>query len=205
LRIVPLGPGTVGAFGALFDACGSRCFCRYWGFEGSRNDWLERTFNDPRRNLEEQVAQVQQGDASARGLLAMDPGEPATALGWMKLAPRHRMAKLRRQGAYRALKDATGTPDDVVWLVGCLLVHPAHRGRGIARRLIAAADEHVRAWGGVAHEAYPRGTAQATVRLHAEEAWMGTDVLFESLGFTRIAGEAAYPVYRKDFGAASAR
>jgi len=29
--------------------------------------------------------------------------------------------------------------------------------------------------------------------------------LFESLGFTRIAGEAAYPVYRKDFGAASAR
>lgn len=195
----------MGAFGALFDACGSGCFCRYWGFEGNKNEWLERTFTAPRRNLEEQVALAQEGDAAARGLLALDPGEPATALGWMKLAPRHRMIKLRRQGAYRALTDAMGTPDEVVWLVGCLLVHPAHRGRGIARRLIAAADDHVRAWGGVALEAYPRGTSEMTVRLHAEEAWMGTDAMFESLGFTRIAGEAAYPVYRKDLGAASAR
>jgi GNAT superfamily N-acetyltransferase len=201
LRIAPLDTGNVGAFGALFEACASGCFCRYWSFEGNKNDWLERTFNAPGRNFEEQVTLVQQGDASARGLLAIDPRDPAMALGWMKLAPRQRMLKLRRQGPYRGLRDEAGTRDEVVWLIACLLVHPAHRGRGIARGLIAAADGPVRAWGGVAIEAYPRGTVDTTVRLHAEEAWMGTDALFVSLGFKRIAGEPAYPVYRKELGA----
>jgi GNAT superfamily N-acetyltransferase len=200
LRIVPLAPDLVGAYGALFEACGSACFCRYWGFEGTKNEWLERTFSAPHRSLEEQAALVREGDAGAGGLLALDPDDPGAALGWMKLAPRPRMAKLLRQGPYRALAATAGPPGDAVWIVGCLLVHPAHRGRGVARRLIAAADDAVRARGGVAIEAYPRGTATATARLHAEEAWMGTDALFASLGFTRIAGEEAYPVYRKELG-----
>jgi GNAT superfamily N-acetyltransferase len=190
----------MGAFGALFEACGSACFCRYWGFEGNKHDWLERTFHAPERNLEEQTALVRQGHASAQGLLAIEPGEPATGLGWMKLAPRPQMLKLRRQGPYRDIRDAAGTRDEAVWVIGCLLVHPEHRGRGIARRLIEAADDAVRAWGGVAIEAYPRGTVDTTVRLHAEEAWMGTDALFASLGFQRIAGDPAYPVLRKELG-----
>ncbi len=205
MRIAPLGPDTLGAFGALFDACASGCYCRYWGFPGNKNEWLERTFTAPQRNLEEQSALVRAGDAFGRGLLAFDPGDPGKAVGWMKLAPRDRMIKLRRQGAYRALEDETGTHDAAVWVIGCLLVHPEHRGQGIARQLIAAADDVVRGWRGVAIEAYPRGTVGLGFRLHAEEAWTGTDGMFASLGFGRIAGEPAYPVYRKDLSAPGPR
>jgi GNAT superfamily N-acetyltransferase len=197
LRVAPLDPGNLRVFDALFEACGSGCFCRYWHFEGTKNEWLARTFEAPRQNQDEQHSLVERDDLGARGLLATDDDDSAAALGWMKLAPRARMTKLRRLGPYRSLQDDSATQGDAVWVIGCLLVHPAHRGRGVARRLIAAADDHVRAWGGSAVEAYPRGTADATVRLHPEEAWMGTDALFASLGFARVAGDPAYPVYRK--------
>ena len=197
MRVAPLGPANLGAFSALFEACGSACFCRYWHFEGTKNEWLARTFEAPAENRDEQRALALHDDLGARGLLAMNVDDAPTAIGWMKLAPRTRMAKLRRLGPYRLLEDDPATADDATWVIGCLLVHPAHRGRGVARRLIAAADDHVRAWGGSAVEAYPRGTVDTTVRLHPEEAWMGTDALFASLGFARVAGEPAYPVYRK--------
>jgi GNAT superfamily N-acetyltransferase len=199
LRVAPLAPGNLDAFIALFEACGSACFCRYWHFEGTKNEWLARTFEAPHQNLDEQRRLVGRDDFCARGLLATSD-DTATGLGWMKLAPRARMVKLRHLGPYRLLQDDAATRDDATWVIGCLLVHPAHRGRGVARRLIAAADDHVRTWGGSAVEAYPRGTVDTTVRLHPEEAWMGTDALFASLGFARVAGEPAYPVYRKALG-----
>src|SRR5208282_2212352 len=54
LRVVPLDETTMGAWEALFDACGCRCFCRYWHFAGGKNEWLERTFTAPERGLDEQ-------------------------------------------------------------------------------------------------------------------------------------------------------
>ena len=72
----------------------------------------------------------------------------------------------------------------------------------MARALIGAAAEHVLAWGrsgspARAIEGYPRGDTPGRGRLHDEEAWVGTQELFESCGFVRIAGEPAYPVMRK--------
>ena len=121
------------------------------------------------------------------------------AVGWMKLAPRGRLPKLRRQGAYRSLDLG---PDEGVWSVGCLLVRPDRRGHGVARALVGAAPATVRAWStdvpARAIEAYPRGNAagDGPRRLHDEEAWVGTQSLFERCGFARIAGEDAYPVMR---------
>ena len=63
----------------------------------------------------------------------------------MKLAPRALLPKLRRQGAYRPLDLGD---DDGVWSIGCLLVRPDRRRHGVARALVEAAPEHVRAWGG---------------------------------------------------------
>ena len=128
------------------------------------------------------------GDPAGRGLVAMEAG---VALGWMKLAPRAVLPKLRRLSVYRPLD----LGDDAgVYSVGCFLVRPDHRGRGVARALLAAADTHVLAWGGRAIEAYPR---RAEGALHPEEAWMGPERLFIELGFSPLVDVAPYPVLRK--------
>jgi GNAT superfamily N-acetyltransferase len=199
VRIVALDASTAAAWQGLFEACGSACFCRYWHFEGKKNDWLARCAMHPEANRDEQQALVREGADAARGLLAMEGDD---AIGWMKLVPRAVLPKLVGQGAYRPL--ALG-PDDGVWSIGCLLVRPDERHRGVARALVMAAAENVLAWTkaagapAIAVEAYPRGepTGLPVVRLHDEEAWVGTQRLFESCGFERVAGEPAYPVMRK--------
>ncbi len=198
MRVVALDETTAPAWQALFEACSSPCFCRYWHFEGKKNDWLERCALRPEDNRDEQLALLRSGAPEARGLLALDA---ARAVGWMKLAPRARLPKLRRQGAYRPLDLG---PDDGIWSIGCLLVRPDRRGHGVARALVAASPDHVRAWASAemparAIEAYPRGEPAGVPpgRLHDEEAWVGTARLFESCGFVRIAGEPAYPVMRR--------
>jgi GNAT superfamily N-acetyltransferase len=200
LAIVALDAATAPAWVGLFEACASPCFCRYWNFEGKKNDWLERCAFRPEENRDEQLALVRAGAPEARGLLAL---EGDVAVGWMKLAPRSLLPKLTRQGAYRPLDLG---PDAGVWSIGCLLVRPEQRGQGLAMALVQAAPAHVRSWTGAASaleparaiEAYPRGrTDGALARLHAEEAWVGTEALFDRCGYVRVAGEAAYPVMRR--------
>jgi GNAT superfamily N-acetyltransferase len=87
--------------------------------------------------------------------------------------------------------------DEGVWSIGCLLVRPDRRRSGVARALIEAAPEAVRAWGGRAVEAYPHRVGHA---LHDEEAWMGPEGVFASLvtnGWQPVHDVAPYPVYRR--------
>jgi GNAT superfamily N-acetyltransferase len=188
VRVTPLTEDLLGAWAALFDASGSACFCRYWHFEGNKNAWLARCFGEPTENREEQAGLVRAGAIEARGLVALEREE---AVGWMKLAPRALLPKLRRQGAYRALDLGD---DDGVWSVGCLLVRPDRRRRGVARALVEAAPAQVRAWGGRAVEAYPHRVDHAP---HDEEAWMGPEGVLASLGWSAVHDVAPYPVYRK--------
>lgn len=193
ISVVPLDPSHREGWAALFEAQGSGCFCRYWHFTGNKNDWLDRCANTPRRNFDDQASRIQAGDEAARGLVAIDD-DRASVVGWMKLAPRATLPKLRNLPVYRGLDLG---PDDGVYAVGCILVHPQHRGRGIARALVLAADQHVKAWGGRAIEAYPRRCEE---QLHAEEAWMGPEAIFRAAGFVPREDPAqmtAYPVYRK--------
>lgn len=191
MRIAPLSKDNAGAWAVLFEASGCACFCRWWHFTGNKNEWLARCFEDPASNRDEQLALVRAGAPEARGLLAMEDGE---ALGWMKLAPRALLPKLRRQGPYRSLDlgDDAGSRDSV-WSVGCLLVRPDRRRQGVARALLEAAPDPVRSWGGSVLEAYPHRVAHA---LHDEEAWMGPESVFVSLGWQAFHDVAPYPVYR---------
>jgi GNAT superfamily N-acetyltransferase len=188
LRVEPLSEANGAAWAALFEACGCACYCRWWHFGGTKNEWLDRSFHAPETSRDEQLVLVRAGADEARGLLALDGAE---AVGWMKLAPRARLPKLRNQGAYRPLDLG---PDDGVWSIGCFLVRPDRRKSGVARALVEAADAHVRAWGGSAIEAYPRVAAPP---LHDEEVWMGPESVLRAAGYVLLAGEPPYPVLRK--------
>jgi GNAT superfamily N-acetyltransferase len=188
MNITAFDPGAAAAYSELFGACGSACFCRWWHFQGTANDWLARCIQEPERNRNEQLALNRDEHPEAQGLLAF---EGPRAIGWMKLAPRTTLRKLLRQGAYRGLYLG---PDDAIWSIGCLLVHPEYRKNGVARAMVSASGDFVRRWGGQAVEAYPRHSGDWT---YDEHAWMGTEKLFASSGFTRIAGGPAYPVMRK--------
>ena len=205
MRIAPLSPATAPAWAALMQACGSGCFCRFWHFAGGKNDWLARCFERPSDSRDEQLALVAQGSPEARGLLALEEaeeeeaeGEADVAIGWMKLAPRATLAKLRRQGAYRSLDLG---PDDGVWSVACFLIHPERRRRGVATALLQAADAHVRQWGGRAIEAYPHRAGYA---LRDEEAWMGPEAMLVGCGYELAHDDGPYPVYRRNLAALGA-
>ena len=190
IRVVPLDTALVAKWARLFDAASSSCFCRFWHFKGTKNDWLARCAFEPGANRVEQEAALASGDSSAEGLVAIDVAIDQV-VGWMKLAPRKSLTKLRTQSVYRT-RDLGS--DEGVYGVGCFLVDPAHRHRGVARALLAASPSYVRARGGHIVEAYPR---QAREPLHDEEAWMGPEALFLECGFAAVAGESPYPVFQK--------
>jgi GNAT superfamily N-acetyltransferase len=176
---------------ALFDAASSGCFCRYWHFGGTKNEWLDRCANRPEENASELESALRARDAEACGLVALEGG---AAVGWMKLVPRARVPKLRALPVYRNLDLGD---EATTFSIGCMLVHPDTRGRGVARALVEAAPAFARKWGARAVEAYPR---RSTAPLHPEEAWQGPERVFQEAGFELVHDVAPYPVYRRRLG-----
>jgi len=187
LRIAPLSPELVDGWAALFVGCASGCFCRYWHFEGTKNEWLARLAFTPEDN--EAEARIAVLDASPKGVgLVAVLGDDV--VGWLKLAPRSAVPKLRRLPVYRAVDLGA---DDGVLSIACLLVHPSQRRQGVARALVLHAVTHARSLGAHTVEAYPHRRSEA---LREEELWMGPLSLLESCGFSCVGGNTAYPVLR---------
>ena len=189
IDVEPFTPAHLPGFGALFEASSSPCFCRYWHFTGTKNEWLDRCAYRPEDNLTEQADAVRRGDPSSRGLVALDRDAGGAVVGWMKVAPRETLPKLTKLPVYRHLAAEEGT-----WTIGCFLVHPSARRRGVARALVSAAEAYVRGCGGRIIEAHPR---RSTDPLHDEEIWQGPERLFIELGYSPAHDVPPYPVYRK--------
>lgn len=127
------------------------------------------------------------GDPSGYGLVAI--AEDGRVIGWMKLTPD--LKKLRALPVYRNL--ALGDPT-TTFGVGCFLVHPGEREKGVAQALLAAAPELAKAWGATAIEGFPR---RSDAPLYPEEMWQGPERAFRSAGFDLAHDETPYPVYRR--------
>lgn len=175
----------------LFERAGSGCYCRYWHFAGDKNGWLDRLAHAPELSAQELTDDLHAPALAPHGVVAID-GEQVT--GWLKLTRAGRMQKLYEQRPYRGLPCFDEVAREGVLTVGCLLVDPELRRRGIARGLIAAAIEVGRRTGARALEAFPR---QAPL-LGDAELWMGPFEIYEELGFQVVNAVGPYPVLRKE-------
>jgi GNAT superfamily N-acetyltransferase len=109
--------------------------------------------------------------ARAPGLLAFVGDEP---VGWVAVAPRCELARIDSS-------PVTPRVDAVeVWVIPCVTVRKAMRGRGIALALIRAAVAYATAQGAPAVEAYPRAGGG---RAGDESVYFGTETLFARAGF----------------------
>ncbi len=186
-RVVPLAPALLAEWEALFTRASSPCHCRYWHFSGTKNEWLDRCANAPETNAAEQAALVRAGAPEAAGLVAL--AGDGRVVGWMRIGPR--MPKLRGLPVYRGLPLEEGPG---VVAIGCFLVDPAVRRRGVANALLAAAPAFARSLGAHAIEAYPR---KAEERISDDEVWMGPLGAFAAAGYRPVhEAFAPYPVLR---------
>ena len=186
-------PADCEALSRFFEACGSACFCRYWHFAGDKNDWLDRCANHPEENRSELASDLRAQDASAHGVVAREP-EGDEIIGWLKLVRPRRIPKIVEQRYYRGLPCLNELGESAL-VIGCLLVLPSHRHRGVARALVSGAIELAPRLDASALVAMPRA---ATERVTDEELWLGPLAIFAELGFREVHSERPYPVLRLD-------
>jgi GNAT superfamily N-acetyltransferase len=110
----------------------------------------------------------------------------------MKLTDQASVRKIYDQRLYRGLP-CFGGPREGVYTVGCFLVDERFRRQGIARALLRAGLEAVRAQGAQAVEAFPR----AAEGVSEAELWTGPARLFLSEGFEVVNDFSPYPVLRR--------
>jgi GNAT superfamily N-acetyltransferase len=199
LRLRPIRPDDAEALAALFEAAHAPCHCRYWHFPGDKNEWLERCYVRPEENRAEMAASLDPDREDGLGVvaeLAVDPVDPParSIVGWCKVARAPAIAKAYEQRFYRGL-DCFDGDRATTYLVGCVLVHPAHRRRGLSSRLVDAARALVASLGGTAIEAFPR---RVSAEVADGELWLGPAPSFERCGFRVVGGEDPYPVLRHD-------
>jgi GNAT superfamily N-acetyltransferase len=197
---VAAGPPHEEGLIALFGASSSPCYCRFWHFEATNNAWLERCAVAPEENRAELVSALREGSVEARGVVALaggGSGEATEVVGWLKVAPVEAMRKVYERRLYKNLPCFAGDRAGV-FVIGCALVHPAYRRRGVGYALVEGAVRIAPSWGARALEAFPRRPKEA---VSDEELWTGPVSVFTRSGFVEVNAFEPYPVLRRELEA----
>jgi len=185
-------PRHAAGLAALFGSNGFGCSCRYWHFQGTNREWLDRCAHEPETNRRESEAALLAGSPEMSGFVAET--HAGVLVGWLKVAPAASMAKLYEQRLYKGLP-CFGQDRSGVFTIGCLLVREDFRHRGIARALLGGAVEAAPSFGARALEAFPRSDADV-----ADAGLMlGPLRLFQAAGFEIVNDFYPYPVLRRTF------
>lgn len=103
--------------------------------------------------------------------------------GWVQAWKRDAFAKLSAQFGV--------TSDDDAWMIGCVLILPALRGRGLAGQALALVVDDLRLRGARSIDAFPkRGAGDAS------ELWNGPESTYAQLGFAIVRDDAKRPLLR---------
>jgi hypothetical protein len=173
---------------------GARCqTCDYWErLEGRR----EGEDAEAARSLKLSRLLAGERTAGAYGMLAWRSGEDGDrlAVGWCQFGPIS--AYPRAQVIRDRYPELPASP--APWVITCLQVVEAEPEReGTARELLAAACAELDRRGIVAVEAYPEGVA---------DPWLpspGPAALYLDSGFSHVAGDERFPVYRRELSGES--
>ncbi len=155
---------------ALLGGSGERgCWCQSW-----RGSTSPVGRGDPDRNRRLLRAQVDEGPL-APGVIAYLDDEP---VGWCGLGPREAMPRLMSSRTIPRVDEAP------VWSIGCFVVRPGHRRRGLTRSLLDGAVAYARSMGATCIEGYPIDPAGA--RVSTAFGFVGFTSTFEAAGFRRV-------------------
>jgi GNAT superfamily N-acetyltransferase len=174
----PLTPEFAEDFFRIQDRadCGG-CYCMYWHFPGTNEEWLKA---DPKALRAEKSGRIASG-----GDTGMILYEDQTPVGWCQFGPRKHFPKILER-----VMPPEG-PEDL-WCINCFLMAPEKRRQGYARVLLAISLEHLGRMGVKEVEAYPLAGP------HGDgEVWNGPLKLFLDAGFVEVAGGEDRRVVRK--------
>ncbi len=190
LQTMHAGPEHTKGLEELFDAASSPCFCRFWHFNGTNNEWLDVCANAPRQNADALARALEERNDEARGIVALNGSQ---IVGWLKVAPAIVMRKAYERRFYKQLPVLQGDREGV-FLIACALVHPAFRKQGVAKALVGAAVEAAPRLGATVLEALPCRPKEAVMD---ETLWTGPMGAFMAHGFVEVGGFDMYPVLRR--------
>ncbi len=159
---------------ALFGKNGAAdgCWCMWWRRPRAGKLWEEKR-GRPNRDAMRRLVK----NRKASGILAYDG---ATPVGWTAFGPRADFPRVDRTKAFQ--RDDT----EGVWCINCFFIARAYRSQGVARGLVAAAVDAMRALGVQCIEAYPVTTTHAGKRVQSPFAYTGPIAIFEELGFQEV-------------------
>jgi GNAT superfamily N-acetyltransferase len=106
--------------------------------------------------------------------------------GWVQAWKRDAFAKLATQFAV--------TSNDDAWMIGCVLVLPPYREKGVAREALSLIVDDLRLRGARSVDAFPKRGAS-----DAGELWNGPESTYAHLGFAVVRDDAKRPLLRLTF------
>ncbi len=157
------------------DATGNGwCQCVAW-WVPTWEGWSERT-------AEQNLALRRKlfGDGVHDGYFVSVDG---TLAGWIQAWKRDAFAKLATQFGV--------TSDEDAWMIGCVLILPEFRARGVAREALSLVVDDLRLRGARSIDAFPKRGAS-----DAGELWNGPESTYAHLGFAVVRDDAKRPLLR---------
>jgi GNAT superfamily N-acetyltransferase len=175
LSTVELTPRLWPQVEALFGkrgACGG-CWCQAWRIEKGEK-WDDVKGAVAKERLRRGILA-----GTTHGIVAFD-GE--TPIGWCTFGPRDSFPRLNRARSLRCDDSSR------VWSLPCFFVIRGHRGKGVAKAMLAHALAAMKERGARIAEGYP-SKPDKDGQYIAAFSWTGTLALFEKAGF-ETAGNA---------------
>ena len=185
LKIEPLGPDLLEDFLHFFDNIAfsdnpewGGCYCHFYHFAGDMEQWEKATKAQNRNATKMFIQEEKMG-----GLLAFIDNEP---IGWCNVNSKEVYEKIPIES------ESEDIPKGKIASIVCFLIAPAHRKKGISRKLLQHAIKVLKEDGFIWIETYPRKGD-----LSDAHSYHGPVSLFDSEGFIVVEEDEHFFLMRK--------